>query len=1009
MGREIFYCWKCANRIESSAFAKKKAFRYQDKISCDECVFELVADLSAEEQERILAGDEAEAAEAPTPRPRKSGTGTIKRLDPEGLGGARNTGAIPRKRTGQTDRIPKVEGPSKRMTRGIPKAEPGEEIVEGEVVEGDPAAKKRKILMLSGVGGGALVLIVALILLFAGGKKKPAPPAATTEVTAAKTPKTPAKPNEPGQAAKTALLEVTNFEKSQPEAWGELVKKWREVEQLAKGTDLAADAQHSIEVLLARLEKAAAALDEQVKPQFGGEEFKAVLDTLAAEQAKHDVPEWKDAIARKIDQYKGIMADRWRTLKAKAEEARANNEAAELEKLAAVVGKWALKDYIEEFTKIAAATPDAPATPARPPATPGAKPAVKAAVKPVFSKPLSPDMQAFLPGWQRAAGMAFNRDYDGAVAELGKAAKAVDSDEVRKAASEDADAIRAAGEFLMNELVKAASGIKRLSTVTVEYLHAPGVWKEVTGRAARVDAGRLELKITITDEKEKKTREEIRFVEFADLSADTLGSLLKAQKKSLDKKESLAIALLCFLEGDLEAGRGYAGGQAVSERFLVWSGEAREAAPKSGGRDLEARDLFHQHDLEWRKKETWGPAMEKAKTLINDFSTARIVRANQALLTKRMSTGKDYTFLPTDLKALGDSNTFQLKKDELVWVTSKDIDFNESLNNYVDAEFYALPNTKYRAWIYVGGCCQPVFGALYQTTEGVINHKGKEQGINPGDNVAPPIPMASNLKKTHEEHKPKGAKENPKTPARWAWISLPLPREYASPGPKTIRLLTDQAGFGIKYVIVSSTRTTMPDAAAQKELDAQAQAALTAAPADALGPKGAPQAKEWLVIGPFDNKLGQAEEPEKDIDPKKEVKGKGGNVKWKRFDAAVTGANAVLEWSKGKTFNPTDNSAAYALIHVKAPQSMDAQLILTHDDGGKAWVNGTRVHENDRTGGFKADEFKIRVKLEEGWNRLLFKIRNGTTNFGLQVRLVDGAGGPIPGIEWHPYGDALAP
>jgi hypothetical protein len=1009
MGREIVYCWKCATRLASADFEHRKAFRYQDKVSCEECVYDLVGDLPAEEQERILAGESAP--------PKKSSTGTIKKI--EG-GTSRRTGAVPRatssvpRATGAvphaTGSVPKASGQTKRITRSIPKVEappPDEEA--GELVE-DPAAKKKKLLILTGAGGGGLVLLVVVLVLVLGGKKKPPAPVAAAEPAATRpVPKTPEKP-EPSQAAKTALIEISQFEKSNPEATGELLKKWRELEQLAAGTEVAKDAAHSIELLLARLEKAAGALDETLKPHLASEDFKALFEGLSGEASKHEVPEWKAAIERKTAQYKSILADKWRSVKAKAEEARANEDKAALEALAVQVAKWGQADYLEEFGKIATAAPASePAAKPAAPATPAAKPGKAPAAKPVFSKPLSPEMQSFLPGWQRAAGMAFNRDYDGAVAELAKAAKAVDSDEVRKAASEDGDLVRTAGEFLLGELARVAADVKRLSTIGVEYLHAPGTWKEISGRVTKVESSRLEFKIQTEDPKEKKVREEIRLVEFSDLSADTLGGMLKAKKKTLDKKESLHLAILCLLEGDLEAGRGYAAGQAVPERFLVWAGEARAAAPKAGGRELEARDLFHQHEMEWKKMETWGPAMEKAKTLVNEFSTSRIVRANQALLTKRMGEGRETIFLPTMLKATGDSNTFRFMKDELFWVTTKDIDFNDSLHNYVDAEFYALANTSYRAWIYVAGCCQPVFGALYQTTEGEITHKGKTVAINPGDNVAPPIPLASNLKKTHDDHKPKGAKEHPKTPARWAWVSLPLPKQYASPGPKTIRLLTDQAGFAVKYVVVSSTRTTLPDAAALKDLDAQAAAALAAAPAVG-GPKGAPQPKDWLVIGPFEPKLAQAEEVESNIDPKKEVKGKGkGNVKWKPFAATVAGANATLDWTKSKIYNSPDNTSAYALIHVKSPESMDAQLVLTHDDGGRAWVNGTRVHDNDRGGGFKKDEFKARIRLEEGWNRLLFKVRNGTGGFGLQMRVVDGAGEPIGSLEWHPYGDALDP
>jgi hypothetical protein len=1017
MGREIVYCWNCATRIDGGDFEKKKAFRHQDKVSCEGCVYELVGELPAEEQERILAGD---ITEAPTPVPSRKGTGAVPKIEPSSGGTSvrRKTGPMP-KATGRirpaTGGIPRIGGGTKRMTRAIPRPEPGEEIVEGEEIAEDPSARKKKVLLMSGIGGGAaLLLIVVLIFAFSGGKKKPvSAPEAPAESSARRPAKEPPKPAEPSQAVKTALIELNAFEKSNPESWGELIKKWREVEQLAAGTDVAKDAAHEVEVLLARLQKAADGLDEQAKPGFSAGEYKAVLDQLGTEKARHDVPEWTAAVEKKIEQYKGIIADKWRSQKAKAEEAKANDDAAALQDVGMAIAKWGIREYIEEFSRIATAK-----DPARDPAAAAATPAgtapkgapKKPSTKPTFSKPLSPEMQAFLPAWKEAAGLAFNRNFESAAVELTKAARGADADEVKRAANEDADLIRAAGQFLLQELSKAAGEIKRLSTVTVEYLHAPGIWKEVTGRVSRIGDGRLELKIQIPSEdpKEKKVREEVRLIEFADLGAATLAGLLKAAKKPLDPKRSLLAAHLCFLEGDLEGGRALAGSQPLPERLLVWAGEAREAAPRGGGREFEARDLFHKHELEWKSMETWGPAIDKARTLVNDFATARIVRENLSTLTQRMGEGKETIFYPSMLKAVGDANTFVFKKDSLHWVTSKDIDFNESLYNHLDAEFYAVPGVSYRAWAYVGGCCQQVFGALYQTSEGTVKHKGKDVTINPGDAAAPPISMTSGLKKEHEDHKPKGDKEHPKTPAKWAWVSIPLPKEYQTPGPKIIRLLTDQEGFGVKYVVVSSLRTTMPDKAMTAELDGKAQAVLEAAPRGATGPKGTPEPKNWYVIGPFEAKLAADAGPEANIDLKAALKGSKGDVKWKPYQAPMKGSNVILDWAKQKIYDKPENTAAYAVIHVKSPAALDAQIICSHDDGGKILVNGTKVHENDRAGGIKTDEFKVRVKLEEGWNRILFKIRNGNNaSFGFQMRLTDGAGEPIPGVEWHPLGDSL--
>jgi len=140
------------------------------------------------------------------------------------------------------------------------------------------------------------------------------------------------------------------------------------------------------------------------------------------------------------------------------------------------------------------------------------------------------------------------------------------------------------------------------------------------------------------------------------------------------------------------------------------------------------------------------------------------------------------------------------------------------------------------------------------------------------------------------------------------------------------------------------------------------------------------------------------------------VKGKTADVKWKLANATMTGQQAVFDWDKNNAFNPKTNVSVYALIHVKAPAAIDARLMISHDDGGRAWLNGTKVHDNDKNGGaVKADEFNVSIRLEEGWNRLLIKVNQGTGGFGMMMRITDSAKAPIAGLEYSPYGDSLDP
>jgi hypothetical protein len=172
--------------------------------------------------------------------------------------------------------------------------------------------------------------------------------------------------------------------------------------------------------------------------------------------------------------------------------------------------------------------------------------------------------------------------------------------------------------------------------------------------------------------------------------------------------------------------------------------------------------------------------------------------------------------------------------------------------------------------------------------------------------------------------------------------------------------------------------------------------------------KGTSQPKEWLIIGPFPEGLAKEEGPENSIDLNTALKGKTEAVKWKIFNSAAAGPQTKLDWEKG-IFNPKDNVSAYALIHVKAPAATECRLYLSHDDGGRAWLNGVKIHENNKSGVVKADEFNVPLKLEEGWNRLLFKVTTSGAGFGLLLRITDASKAPVPGLEYSPYGDSLIP
>jgi hypothetical protein len=1004
MGREIVYCWKCATRLQTDDFEKSKAYRVGDKVSCADCVFELVADLPAEEQEAILS---------PQNQKKKPSSTKIKTAANAGSGTQVRRGGtrpIPKARTGTTGRIPTVSPTtgtrsiSKKITRPIPKvAPPSEDELEGGS-NGAPgaAAKKKKIILLSSIGGGLLVLLLIVLVLALGSDKPKGPPledpaenAGSTKKSAAAASAKTESPKE--QPAKTAFLAAQSAKTSSPTDLAIQWKAWKEAQEAGKGTSYEGKAEPELAALKGRMDKEIAALDAESKPLREQEKFKKLLGLWEAVQSRYDIPDWKEIAATRLKQYTGIMDDEYAKLKRDAKKAVTDGDEAAKAAMVARVAGW---EFPEKTAEIDSLRPGTGAETAADP-TPDAR--IPSA------QPLTAEMKAFLPLWSQAVLPAFSRDYSAAADAIQKAGRDQGSDEVKKAAEADAADLRELPR-LIEEGRKNAAGLKKLQSVTLEYQAAPSEWKKVSGKVVKVEAQRIEL---TTDLKDKPRM----FVELADLAASSLAEYYLLNRREAND-EKLA-GILCLLEGDPEGAKKHAGRNAgrIAERFWQIAKEIREKSPKPSSREFEARNLFHMAELEWRELRTRGNAMDKYRLLMGDYSSTEYVRKTQTTMTSRSGEGKEYVFYPGKVETLnagilkhpGAMDTFKATnkyapKAELALVTMKEIDERASIENYVQIEFYALPNTTYRCWLYIGGCCEETMSFYYQMSEGKAKSGSKEVSIEPGSRAADLFkPPLVSLPKEHAKHKPKDPKaSNPKEPTRWEWVELKLPKPYAAPGAKEIRIFTEQPGFGIGYAIVTSKPTAI-DPKIKADLDKE----LVAAPKP-IEIKGTAQPTEWWVAGPFPESLDADNGPDGGvIDLKKELKGKNGNVSWKSGNAVTSGAHAVFDWKKNGMLSAKDNVSVYALIHVKPLAAMAAQLSIGHADGAKVWLNGTEVHKNDRSGALKNDEFKVKIQLNDGWNRLLFKVRTGSTSFGLSMRILDSAGKPIEGLEYNATGDQL--
>ena len=93
---------------------------------------------------------------------------------------------------------------------------------------------------------------------------------------------------------------------------------------------------------------------------------------------------------------------------------------------------------------------------------------------------------------------------------------------------------------------------------------------------------------------------------------------------------------------------------------------------------------------------------------------------------------------------------------------------------------------------------------------------------------------------------------------------------------------------------------------------------------------------------------------------------------------------------------------AYVRTRVHSESTREALLELGFDDGIKVWLNGKVVHTKDTSGAAEPGEDKAKVRLNEGWNSLMLKVKQHTGPWEFCARLRTPGGKALDGIEVNP-------
>ena len=99
-------------------------------------------------------------------------------------------------------------------------------------------------------------------------------------------------------------------------------------------------------------------------------------------------------------------------------------------------------------------------------------------------------------------------------------------------------------------------------------------------------------------------------------------------------------------------------------------------------------------------------------------------------------------------------------------------------------------------------------------------------------------------------------------------------------------------------------------------------------------------------------------------------------------------------------FFGTEHSVAYLKTEVWIEKSEPVIFELGSDDGIKLWLNGSLVHEHKVERGHNQGDDVVELSLEEGWNKVLMKITQGTGGWGASLVITDLDHDPMEGLKY---------
>lgn len=158
--------------------------------------------------------------------------------------------------------------------------------------------------------------------------------------------------------------------------------------------------------------------------------------------------------------------------------------------------------------------------------------------------------------------------------------------------------------------------------------------------------------------------------------------------------------------------------------------------------------------------------------------------------------------------------------------------------------------------------------------------------------------------------------------------------------------------------------------------------------------------KGYLVIGTFPNTDTETILSKEYIPNEGDVIPSAGEVyagrEWKVVEFAEEGR---VDFTK-LGFDENEYCVVYAFVYVYSESERNVKIYVGSDDGVSVYVNGKKVFYNLVWRGWSPNQDRVFARIGKGWNRLLFKVFNGSGGFDLSARITDVNNKQIPSLKY---------